>query len=153
MLIQFIEHNFYTNLVLGKITCKKNHLGSEAKLGTLIVTGESDSTHRRYMELNEATVLVVSKFQLYRPTSSRCLTPVSHINVPLAVTIFYVWSSSRCPTSSRYTRSSSTLILSGSMSSSSSIVLSSKLGFWETWICSFVAVGCTSWRSQFETFK
>jgi hypothetical protein len=39
--------------------------------------------------------------------------------------------------------------MSGSMSSSSSIVLSSKLGFWETRICSSVAVGCTSWRSQF----
>jgi hypothetical protein len=67
MLIQFIEQYCYTNLLLGKISCKKNHLGTEAKLGTLTVTGESDSTHRRYMELDEAIVLVVSKFQLYRP--------------------------------------------------------------------------------------
>jgi hypothetical protein len=67
MLIQFIEHNFYTNLVLGKITCKKNHLGSKAKLGAVTVTGENDSTHRRYTELDEAIVLVVSKFQLHRP--------------------------------------------------------------------------------------
>jgi hypothetical protein len=85
MLIQFIEHYFYTNLLLEKITCKKNHLGSEAKLGTLTVTGESDSTHRRYMELDvRLPYWLLVSFSSIGPSSSRCLTPVSHMNVPLA---------------------------------------------------------------------